>query len=366
MLDRAEPCAAGDEVLVVDGARFHLVWLRDNCPCAACQDPGTWQKLFDVTATDLAPRARSAALDAGALCVVWDEEPPHRSRYPRGWLRRHAYDVPARAAPPEPFEPWQAATWAPAGPAVRDAGDPAWQADVRRYGFALLGGLDQAAYEALLRATGPVTPTEFGPVAPLIARPDPSDLGETGAALAPHTDYTVYMDFPPTLSFLHCLRNDSDGGESLLVDGFAAAAELRERDPAAFALLARTPLPFHQVYPRWRFHHKRLRPTIELDRDGAVCGVHVGHPHTRNWRLPFDRMLPFYRAYAAFVRMLDDPARQLRRRLQAGECLAFRNVRVLHGRTAFTPGSGARHLQIAYVNWSYVTARARFARRHER
>ncbi len=29
--------------------RFPAVWLRDNCPCAQCLDPGTGQKLHDIT-----------------------------------------------------------------------------------------------------------------------------------------------------------------------------------------------------------------------------------------------------------------------------------------------------------------------------
>jgi Gamma-butyrobetaine hydroxylase-like, N-terminal/Taurine catabolism dioxygenase TauD, TfdA family len=29
--------------------RFPAIWLRDNCPCAECTDPGTGQKLKDIT-----------------------------------------------------------------------------------------------------------------------------------------------------------------------------------------------------------------------------------------------------------------------------------------------------------------------------
>jgi gamma-butyrobetaine dioxygenase len=346
-----------DEVILVDGARFHLVWLRDNCLCPACQDAGTAQKLFDITATELAPRLRRSELGADALRLVWDEDPPHESRYPRTWLRRHAYDPP-RPVPIAAIRLWERS--GPDLPPPRRASDPAWRDDLLQFGFALLTGLDADGFAELLRAAGPVTPTEFGPIAPLQARPDANDLGETGTMLDPHTDYTVYMQFPPVIGFLHCLRNESDGGASTLVDGFAAAEHLRRHDPAAFERLVRTPLPFHQLYPRWGFHHLRLRPMIELDDAGAVRGVHVGHPHTRNWSLPFADMLPTYVAYASFIRLLNDPGRQFRHRLAPGECLAYQNERVLHGRTGFSPATGDRHLQIAYVNWSYLTARRRF------
>ena len=40
-----------DLELVADGRtlRFPAVWLRDNCPCRQCRDPGTGQKLIDAT-----------------------------------------------------------------------------------------------------------------------------------------------------------------------------------------------------------------------------------------------------------------------------------------------------------------------------
>jgi Gamma-butyrobetaine hydroxylase-like, N-terminal len=42
----------GDLELEADGyaLRFPAVWLRDNCPCPECLDPGTGQKLTDITA----------------------------------------------------------------------------------------------------------------------------------------------------------------------------------------------------------------------------------------------------------------------------------------------------------------------------
>lgn len=41
-------------------------------------------------------------------------------------------------------------------------------------------------------------------------------------------------------------------------------------------------------------------------------------------------------------------------------CIIVQNFRVLHGRQSFTPSSGARHLKVAYFEWSYMTAREKF------
>lgn len=348
----------GDESIEIDGSRFHLLWLRDNCDCAACRDPATGQKLFDITATAMSPRLVAARQDAVALTLVWDEAGRHHSRYSRDWLHRNTYDPPAPSVE-KAYRLWHRV---PDGlPVRRTRDDPCWRDDLFGHGFALLQGLDAKGYAALLDDAGPVTHTEFGRVAPLQAQPDAVDLGETGAPLAPHADFSLYMAFPPVASFLHCLHNDSDGGITILVDGFAAAERLRETAPDAFDLLVRTRLPFHQVYPRWRFHHFRERPVIELDAAGRVSGVFAGHEHTRDWQLAFDAMMPVYVAYAALRRLLNDPARQLRHRLRPGECLIYQNERVLHGRSGFDTLSGARHLQVAYVNWSYLEARRRFS-----
>jgi DUF971 family protein len=58
--------------------RFPAVWLRDNCPCADCLDPGSGQKLNDITELpdDLAV---SAAEDAGDWVVVTFAPDGHRS-----------------------------------------------------------------------------------------------------------------------------------------------------------------------------------------------------------------------------------------------------------------------------------------------
>jgi Gamma-butyrobetaine hydroxylase-like, N-terminal len=42
---------AADLELVAGGRtlRFPAVWLRDNCPCPECLDPGTGQKLAGAT-----------------------------------------------------------------------------------------------------------------------------------------------------------------------------------------------------------------------------------------------------------------------------------------------------------------------------
>ena len=90
-------CSDGGLELAVGGRmlRFPAVWLRDNCPCPDCVDPGSGQKLSDIT--DI-PNGLvvSAAEDAGESVVVTYSPDRHRSSFTRSWLAAHALDSAAK------------------------------------------------------------------------------------------------------------------------------------------------------------------------------------------------------------------------------------------------------------------------------
>jgi hypothetical protein len=70
----------------------------------------------------------------------------------------------------------------------------------------------------------------------------------------------------------------------------------------------------------------------------------------------------FYAAYHKLFDYLKDPANQLQIRLQAGQCVALQNGRLLHGRTAYKPESGKRTLITEFVSWEYFASRRRYYR----
>ena len=72
------------------------------------------------------------------------------------------------------------------------------------------------------------------------SKPQPVNLAFTGRAIAPHTD-NPYREPVPGIQLLHCLQSSADGGDNVSIDGFAAAALVREEDPQAFATLTTTP-----------------------------------------------------------------------------------------------------------------------------
>lgn len=358
------------DVISVQGAEFHLWWLRDNCHCPECRHPTSFQKLGDLSDRLTVPRANQVSRDGNSLVIDWDELPRHRSVYPLPWLAAHATGG-AQNPSGEELAPvlWDGESWRAAPPAAYrlrdcdvDAAGP-WADHLVRYGFALLADVTEELLDRFASGIAPVMNTEFGRFITLRAKPDATDLAETGHALSPHTDYSVHTRLPPLLQFMLFAENGASGGESILVDGFKVAESFRTEQPEHFTRLRDTPVNFQQFYTNWHYFLQRRRPVIEVDEDGRVDGVFFAHSHASSWELPPTETDAFYAAYNAFFRYLKDPANQLRIRIEPGQCVAMQNGRLLHGRTAFDPSSGPRTVVDAFVYWEYFEARRRFHRR---
>nr|BFD93861.1 hypothetical protein KitaXyl93_52210 [Kitasatospora sp. Xyl93] len=326
-------------------------WLRDNCPCPECRDPRNGQKLFRIDdLPDGLAVAGSTEAD-GHLEVRWSDG--HRSRYPLEWLDRADGDD-GRTEHGKRL--WTAADFAAGLPGARWEAyldDPAERAAVlaavRRDGFAVLRGVPAVERQVLRVAEsfGYVRVTNYGELFDVRVEPDPNNLAFTSAAIAPHTD-NPYRDPVPTLQLLHCLENSATGGDSGLVDGFRAAAVLREEAPDAFEVLTRTPVPF--VFRDRRTELRADRPLIEVDPRGRIREVRFNDRSIGTVRgIGPDDLDAFYAAYRRFAAVTLRPGLRLAFRLGPGDCLVFDNTRLLHARTAFQQ-DGHRHLQGCYAD----------------
>lgn len=226
----------------------------------------------------------------------------------------------------------------------------AWLAAVRRYGFARLTGgpVESGALLEVVRLFGYVRETNYGRWFEVRTEVSPTNLAYTGLGLQAHTD-NPYRDPVPTLQVLYCLESSTEGGDSLVVDGFRAAQRLRDEDARGFALLTGHCARFDYGGSR-DVHLSARRPMIELSPDGELIAVRFNNrsmaPVTD---VPYGDMAAYYAAYRHFAGIIDDPAMAVRFKLAPGDCFIVDNTRVLHGRTGYA-GTGSRWLQGCYAD----------------
>ena len=175
--------------------------------------------------------------------------------------------------------------------------------------------------------------------------------GGTLSSVDPHTD-NPYRDPVPGIQLLHCLVNETTGGLSTLVDGHAVVEHLREVDPEALQLLTTTHVRFLYRDAGTELVHRA--PLIELDGQGELVTIRFSP------RLDFVPLLPpqtlaaFYAARRKLDHLLRSAHFEIRFLLQDGDLVMFDNRRLLHGRTAFDPQQGIRHLQGCYIDMDGV------------
>jgi gamma-butyrobetaine dioxygenase len=173
------------------------------------------------------------------------------------------------------------------------------------------------------------------------------NLAFTGLPITPHTD-NPYRDPVPTLQLLHCLRNAAQGGDSGFVDGFNAAAVLRDEKPEAFDVLSRTEVTYRFSSPDAEL--SATRPMIALDPYGRIREIRFNNRSMQPVRLRPADSERFYDAYRAFAEVLNRREQQTVMQMQPGDCVIFDNTRLLHARSGFEAEGGERHLQGCYAD----------------
>lgn len=344
---------------------YPTLWLRDNCPSAF--HPQTEERVLDLLSLDPEPVLVDAQRSGDTVILHYADG--HVSHVPTSLLfanrpGRTALD-PAAIAPrlwradltPANLPRYGAAQLLENACALR-----AWMQDTAAVGLSIVDGLDDridAGVEIACKI-GFLRETNFGMTFEVVSKPDPNNLAYTAVTLPLHTDLPN-QEVPPGFQFLHCLANEAEGGGSLFADGFALAKDLRAKDPEAFRLLCEVPIPF-------RFHDRDAdirthAPVITLDRAGTVSEIRWNAHIAATFDMPAEIIPAYYRAYRTVMAMTRDPAYQITFKLKAGEMIVFDNRRVLHGREAFNPATGFRHLHGCYVDRGEFNSRLRLLAR---
>lgn len=350
-------------------SKFHHIWLRDNCPCAQCVHQITKEQMFELVAVAPDIRPAAAAIDAeGSLAISWGD---HESQIHAGWLRANCYGDEARKERHSERITWDTSTLAEpptfdgAAIMVDDAALLEWLSALHTYGVSRVQNVpcEVDAIGDLVGRIGIVRETNFGVLWDVKSEPNPITNANTALPLPPHVDLPT-REYQPGLQFLHCIINETEGGENILVDGFRIAEILRDEHPADYEILTTVSWEWANRSKTSDYHW--TSPLIVTSADGSLKEVRVGNWLRAALDVPFDIVEAAYAAYRRLFELTYRSDLQLRFRLGPGEVMAFDNRRALHARGEFLDMNGRRFLRGCYSERDELYSRIRMLERSGR
>ncbi|KAB5591680.1 Gamma-butyrobetaine dioxygenase [Ceratobasidium theobromae] len=367
-------------------------WLRDSCQCPRCVYPQTEHKLMH-TGYFLTSIPSSISLQPDALAVSWsgprEENGHHDSLYPLSFLERYAEstgqirrasqfeDVLARKpwdilSYPEPqFIEYQDFVQDPLPTFLR----------ILKYGFVMfrgvptegteLGDVEGSTVQNLAEAFGVVRATRPHKLFAGLAHG--SHASRLLLHIYPATENIPrFIQTPPRIQFLHCIKNQVKGGRTVFVDALKSAHDLWYQDREAFNLLAKTPIPFQ--FTRFGNNYYQTHFTFQLapeqphsSQDAPPEIEYINYTPSLQAPMPINSPQGIYAALGKYGDLLARPEVRFEHQLRPGECVAFDNRRLLHGRSAFSDSSAGegdtgeikRWLKGCYLEWDDLLERTR-------
>ena len=347
-------------------SKFHFLWLRDNCPSAI--HPTANMRIFNILSVTKNIFPKNLKLNKDILSIHWSEN-NHKSNFKIKWLRDHCYSLNQNKNYTSPYFFWDLKLKKTFNKIKIDHNKvlkndnylKKWLKLLHEYGFAIIKNAPikkKSAFKILNRISHH-RETFFGTPFEVINVPKPNNTAYTADALRNHTDLP-YFEYAPGYQFLHCLVNDTKGGNSSVVDGFAVANYLKKNEKEVFKVLTNTYVKFKDTdytQKATRVLHSSL---ITLTKDKDFNDIRFSMAAMGTVDVDSNKMKKFYEAYYLFAKLLHSKKFKIDFRLESGDIFCFNNRRVLHGRTAFNPNSGNRHLQGYYLERDEILARLNY------
>ena len=353
-------------------SHFHFLWLRDNCP--SNEHPDARQKIFNIinVSEDIHP-IKYFVNDIGNLEIKWSEG-NHHSCYDVRWLKKHCYTIKNKQTYKSPYKFWESQFNKYLSKIKIEyvdimKSDEAllkWLKLLIKYGFSIVKNspIEKKSAFKILNRISHIRETFFKTPFEVINIPKPNNAAYTSAGLFSHTDLP-FFEYAPGYQFLHCLINESNGGDSSVVDGYAVADYIKKNTPNIFNQLISTPIKFKDndfTQNKVRIIHS---PVITLDENKDYSDIRFNISAVGAFDIHPDKMKKYYSSYRKFASLVHEKKFTVNFRLQAGDILCFDNRRVLHGRTSFDPNSGQRHLQGYYMDRDEILGRLNFLKKVE-
>ena len=360
---------SGLDIVWSDGEKsnFNFLWLRDNCPTA--HDKDSRHRMFNIlkVSQNISPKKYNINSN-GKLEIEWSEG-EHKSYYDPSWLRENCYTLKNKKKYVSPYEIWDNSLSNNLKSINIDhdeilnseKGLIKWLELLHYKGIAIVKNSPTEKNSAfpLLNKISHTRETFFKTPFEVINVPKPNNSAYTAHALRNHMDLP-WFENPPGYQFLHCLINATEGGNSSAVDGFAVADYLRNNEKEIFETLVSVPLKFRDKDYTQNVHRSFHAPAISLTKDGDYNDIRFSVATMDALDCHPDIMDKVYKAHHRFGNLLHDDKFQIKFRLDPGDIFSFNNRRLLHGRTAFKPNSGHRHLQGYYMDRDEIIGRLNF------
>jgi len=351
-------------------SKFNYLWLRDNCPSA--HDKDSRHRMFNIlnVSQDINPKKYDVN-EEGKLEIEWSEG-GHISFFDQKWLRDNCYTIKNKKKYVSPYQLWDCSLEKDLQ-SVRinhddiissDQGLIKWLELLHFKGIAIVTNAPtekKSAFPVLNRISH-TRETFFKTPFEVINIPKPNNSAYTAHALRNHMDLP-WFELPPGYQFLHCLINDSEGGNSSAIDGFAVAEYLRNNEKETFQTLSTIPLKFRDKDYTQQSHRSFHAPAISLTKDNDFHDIRFSVATMDALDCHPDIMDKVYKAHHRFGNLLHDKKFQINFRLEPGDIFSFNNRRVLHGRTEFDPNSGHRHLQGYYMDRDEIIGRLNYLKK---
>ena len=360
------------DILWNDGKKsnFNYLWLRDNCPTA--HDKDSRHRMFNILKVSKDIKAKKFKVnDAGKLVIQWNEG-DHTSSYDPDWLRENCYTLKSKQKYISPYKLWDSSLQTNLFSISidhdeiisSDKGLIKWLEILHHKGIAIVKNTPikkESAFPALNRISH-TRETFFKTPFEVINVPKPNNSAYSAHALNNHMDLP-WFETPPGYQFLHCLINSAEGGDSSAVDGFAVADYLRKSEKEIFETLLSVPLKFRDKDYTQESIRGFHAPAISLTKDNDYNDIRFSVATMDTSDCHPDIMDKVYKAHHRFGNLLHDDRFQIKFRLNPGDIFSFNNRRVLHGRTAFDPNSGHRHLQGYYIDRDEILGRLNYLKK---
>jgi len=351
-------------------SNFNFMWLRDNCPTT--RDKDSRHRMFNLleVSTNIAPKQFKINTE-GKLEIEWNEG-NHTSYYDQKWLRKNCYTINNKKKYISPYDLWDNSLNSKLSTVQiehdeimdSDKGLIKWLELLHYNGIAIVKNspIEKKSAFPVLNRIGSIRETFFKTPFEVINIPKPNNSAYTAHALRNHMDLP-WFETPPGYQFLHCLINSAEGGQSSAVDGFAVADYLRKNEKEIFETLVSIPLKFKDndyTQESIRIFHA---PAITLTKDDDYNDIRFSVATMDTLDCHPDIMDKVYKAHHRFGNLLHDDKFQIKFRLEPGDISSFNNRRILHGRTAFNPNSGNRHLQGYYMDRDEIIGRLNYLKK---